>query len=140
MTDKNDALPHRNLLTRIKPSPKGGVGVFAIRDISEGTRLFVGDESAIVHVSVSEVERISDPEIRRVYTDFCPLHGGYYIAPADFNRMAMGWYLNHSDEPNVRLSDEMQFVALASVPAGVELTTDYTTYSNHALTHVRRWK
>ncbi len=140
MTDQNNALPHRHLLTRIKPSLRGGVGVFAIRGISAGTRLFVGDKGKVVCVLKRDVERISDSEIRRMYTDFCPINGRYYIAPANFNQITMSWYLNHSDEPNVRVLEDMQFVALTSVAPGEELTTDYTTFSYHAHKHVKRWK
>ena len=137
-TSTGEHLPHRHLYTRIKAS-HNGVGVFAIRDIPEGTLLFVGDIGETVAVSVSEVEAIADVEIRQVYIDFCPVIDGCFLAPVDFNQITMGWYLNHSAEPNVRVLPNLQFVSSRFIPRGEEVRADYTTYSNHALSYVRTW-
>ena len=133
-----DQFPHRNLYTRIKPSTKG-VGVFAIRDIPKDTELFVGDIGNIVRVSVADVEKIEDLEVRRMYFDFCPVVDGYFVAPNDFNQITMGWYLNHSDNPNVSVRPEMQFFTSRFVEIGEELTADYTTYSEHAAKYAPAW-
>jgi SET domain len=132
-------LPHRNLYTRIMVSTNG-VGVFAIRDIPEGTRLFVGDAGGTVAIPVPEVEAIADEEVRRMYTDFCPVVNDCFVAPRDFNQITMGWYLNHSAEPNVAASNDLQFIASRFIPKGEELVSDYTTYSDHADKFVGRWK
>jgi hypothetical protein len=131
-------LPHRNLYTRIRASPKG-VGLFAIRDIPQGTKLFIGDVGHTVKMALSEVEKIPDSEVRQMYIDFCPLIGNHFVAPSDFNRMTMSWYLNHSDNPNVLVIPELQFVTATFVMAGQELTADYTTYSDHAVKYVGEW-
>jgi uncharacterized protein len=133
-----DQLPHRNLYTRIKASSKG-VGLFAIRSIPKDTKLFVGDVGNTVRILVSEVDKIADAELRQMYTDFCPVVDNYFVAPSDFNQMTMSWYLNHSDEPNVTVVPELQFVTSRFVRVGEELTANYTTYSDHALTYVRAW-
>jgi hypothetical protein len=133
-----DKLPHRNLYTRIKASPKG-VGLFAIRDIPCGTPLFVGDIGGTVKVPVSVVESIADPEVRQMYIDFCPVVGNAFVAPRDFNQITMSWYLNHSDTPNVTVIPELQFVTSRFVRAGEELTADYKTYSDHAGKYVAAW-
>jgi uncharacterized protein len=106
-----DKLPHRNLYTRIKASPNG-VGLFAIRDIPCGTTLFVGDVSHTVRVPVSVVESITDPEVRQMYIEFCPVVGNHFVAPSDFNQITMSWYLNHSETPNVVVVPELQFCRL----------------------------
>jgi uncharacterized protein len=131
-------LPHRNLYTRIKASSKG-VGLFAIRGIPKNTKLFIGDIGNTVKILVSDVDKIDDAEVRRMYIDFCPVIGNYFVAPSDFNQMTMSWYLNHSDEPNVTVVAELQFVTLRFVSLGEELTTDYTTYSDHARTYIHTW-
>ena len=64
-----------------------------------------------------------------MYLDFCPALDGYLIAPADFNQITMGWYLNHSDHPNVVVRDDLQFSTRTPIAAGEELTADYSTYS-----------
>jgi hypothetical protein len=138
-TSDSERLPHRNLYTRIMATSTG-VGVFAIRDIPEGTRLFVGDVGETVALPISDVEEIADDEIRRMYIDFCPVVDGCYIAPVDFNQITMAWYLNHSDKPNVTVLEDLQFVASRFIPGGVELISDYRTYSNHAASYVRKWR
>ena len=130
--------PHDNLYTRLGPS-KHGIGVFAIRDIPLGTRLFVGDTGETVAIPRHQVDEILDDEIRRMYIDFCPLVDGHYIAPVDFNQITMGWYLNHSANPNVAVLADMTFVASKFIAKGTELLTDYTTYSEHAAGYVEEW-
>jgi uncharacterized protein len=138
-TTSSQHLPHRNLYTRIKASANG-VGVFAIRDIPQGTPLFMGDVGGTVAIPVSEVEAIADEEVRRMYTDFCPVVNDCFVAPTDFNQITMGWYLNHSAEPNVAALKDLRFIASRFIPKGEELVSDYTTYSAHATDFVGKWK
>lgn len=128
-----DRFPHSTLFTRIKPSPGRGVGVFAIRDIPHGTDPFLGDRSETVEVPVECVNGIDDPEMRRMYVDFCPVVDGCFIAPRDFNQMAQSWYLNHSERPNVLCGPDMKFRAKVAIERGRELTVDYRTFSDHAV-------
>jgi uncharacterized protein len=130
--------PHENVYTRLKSS-LNGVGVFAIRDIPIGTRLFVGDIGETVQILVSDVEKVQDTELRRMYYDFCPVIKSHFIAPADFNQMTMGWYINHSHDPNVKVDEFLQFATSRPVGLGEELTADYLTYSEHASAFVRGW-
>jgi SET domain len=132
-------LPHANLYTRLKACSKG-VGVFAIREIPEATKLFYGDIGETVEIFVSDVDKLEDAELRRMYYDFCPVKNGCFIAPLDFNQMAMGWYLNHSDDPNVKVDNRLHFVASRFISIGEELTANYTTYSQHAAEHIRYLK
>jgi uncharacterized protein len=131
-------LPHTNLYTRLRASSTG-IGVFAIRDIPESTKLFVGDTGETLRVPVSIVDKLKAPELRRMYYDFCPVVEGYFIAPVDFNLITMGWYLNHSNNPNVQTDTELRFIASRLIRLGEELTADYTTYSEHAAFYVRNW-
>lgn len=137
-TTSSRHLPHCNLYTRIKVSPNG-VGVFAIREIPEGTRLFFCDIGGTVAIPVSEVETIADQEVRQMYIDFCPVINDCFVAPLDFNQITMGWYLNHSAEPNVAVSKDLEFIALKLIPRGEELVSDYTTYSDRAASYVGKW-
>jgi len=45
--------------------------------------------------------------------------------PPRFNRMAIGWYLNHSDSPNVEWRADDQIYSAKAISAGDELTIDY---------------
>lgn len=125
-------LPHSHLFTRLQPSPSRGIGVFAIRDIPAGTNPFIGDRNDAVEVPVGVVEALDDPEMRRMYVDFCPVVDGCFIAPIDFSQLTQSWYLNHSDQPNVVCDAEMSFRTNVLIPRGEELTTDYRTFSEHA--------
>ena len=134
----SSAYPHRNLYTRLKACAHG-VGVFAIRDIPAGLRLFGGESGAIVRVPRAVVDRIADTELRRMYFDFCPSVNDVFIAPADFNLLTMEWYLNHSANPNVVADHNMRFSACRSIAVGEELTTDYASFSDHSPALVSQW-
>jgi hypothetical protein len=131
--------PHANLYTRIGRAAYG-VGVIAIRDIPPGTELFMGDHGATVRIAVAEVEAIEDPEIRRMYFDFCPEEQGALIAPVEFNLLTMGWHLNHSAKPNVAVGPGMKFSSSRLILQGEELTTDYASYSESAKRLISTWK
>jgi hypothetical protein len=138
ITTTNNADPHCNLYTRLKQCGHG-VGVFAIRDIPEGLRLFWGASGATVRVPRAAVEGITDPELRRMYFDFCPSIDNVFIAPADFNLLTMEWYLNHSANPNVLADHTMQFFSCRPIATGEELTTDYARFSDHSPALVSQW-
>ena len=131
-------LPHLNLHTRIQQADYG-VGVFAIHEIPAGVTLFEGDNGATVMVPVSVVEEIADEAVRRMYLDFCPQEGTAFIAPRDFNQLTMGWYLNHSNTPNVSVDADGRFRTKYLICKGEELTTDYATYSASANRLIPHW-
>ena len=122
-------LPHYDVYVRLKKSTIHGIGVFAIRDIPEGTKIFSNDESEMVWVDEANIRNI-DPELRKLYDDFCVVKSDKYGCPKNFNMLTVGWYLNESKEnPNVRCTDDYDFIALRDIKNGEELTVDYSTYS-----------
>ena len=140
MTHEAAPVPHRHLYTRLRGSPGKGVGVFAIRDIPEGCNPFVGDDAGSTWVPAAAVDAIADVELRRMYLDFCPLVAGRYLAPPDFNRMSISWYMNHSDEPNMMSDVNVDFRAKRLICTGEELTADYRAYSDHAEAFATLWR
>ena len=50
--------------------------------------------------------------------------GRGFHCPARWERMSIGWYLNHSSRPNVRI-DGLAAHAVRAIRAGAELTVDY---------------
>jgi hypothetical protein len=130
--------PHRNLYTRLKVS-SNGVGVFAIREIKKGLRLFEGDVGEAVRVPQAVVDEISDLSIRQMYIDFCPKRDGNFITPAEFNELTMSWYMNHSFHSNVTADQNLQFSASRAISVGEELTIDYSTISDHADAEIAGW-
>ena len=55
--------------------------------------------------------------------------GGYY-GPKDFARMSIGWYINHSDDPNLEermIGKQWRYYARRAIQKGEEITMDYRT-------------
>lgn len=113
----------------VKPSPLGGVGVFATHDIPIGTQVFSPT------ISVKRILKVKDvpAELLKycIYTN-----DEECIAPERFDRMEIGWYLNHSSTPNIakknllqhdQVSDRVQkpFFVIKEIKAGDEILIDY---------------
>jgi hypothetical protein len=130
----NKSRPHYKVYTRLGCSSIHGVGVFAIKNIPKGADIFYGDEEqSLVKIKKEEVEKIGDPEIRKLYLDFCIIKDGVYKCPPNFNQMTVGWYLNEpreGEKPNVgcHVKRDYIFYALRNIQEGEELTVDYSTF------------
>lgn len=122
--------PHYGVYARIRPSRRGGVGVFAIRNIRKRTRLFYGDSDKIVWLDRRRLRKLPRG-LRKLYEDFCIItnRGRTYGCPANFNRLTVAWYLNSSSHPNVMCDENFDFFAKRNIKAGEELTVDYSTYN-----------
>ena len=78
----------------LKPS-KYGVGVFAVHDIKTGIHLrLFGEENEKVSIMRKK------EAVPKLFRDYCPDRGEFLCAPKDFGCMEIGWYLNHSKNPN----------------------------------------
>lgn len=126
-----ETLPHDNVYTRLGPSPVHGVGVFAIRPIPQGTNIFQKDVVKMVWVSKSELGDVG-PKLKKLYEDFCVVKGNYYGCPVNFNSITPGWYLNNSDDPNVRCTEDFDFIAIKNINIGDELFARYSDYSEES--------
>lgn len=115
-------LPHSGVYTRLQPSPLHGVGVFAIRTIRRGTRIFSGDTSDMVWMRWRSLRRLPRP-IWKLYEDFAVFRGAECGRPTSFNSLTVAWYSNHSDHPNVGCDEHFDFFALKDIRPGEELTT-----------------
>jgi len=124
--------PHRHVYARIGLSRVHGVGVVAIRDIPAGTRVFRGESERVTWVSRAAVRRLP-PAVRALYEDFGMVWGDRIGVPPSLNRLSVGWYVNHSDRPNVEAGDDGRFRALRRIRKGEELTADYRTFVDEAL-------
>ena len=119
--------PHHAVSTRLKPSKIHGVGVFAIKGIPKGTKLFTYDLDELRWVKKSDLKKLHK-EIAKLYQDFAVFKDGRYGCPNNFNRLTMSWYLNDSKRPNVRCDTSYNFWTLRNIKAGEELTVDYSSY------------
>jgi SET domain-containing protein len=103
----------------LSPSKIHGVGVFAVHDIERDTklRLFARNEK------VKFVGRVP----KEPFGNYCvPCLCGRYARPVDFGRMSIGWYLNHSVNPNA-IRRDYEYYAVRDIKAGEEITIDYRT-------------
>ena len=122
---------HENVYCRIGASKIQGAGVFAIRDIPKGVDAFKGDYSKFKKYKIKTVMKGLSPDRRKMYEDFCVFNGEYMWCPENFNHITLGWFLNHSNTPNMAPNkEENSFVALRKIKAGEELTFDYKNYSD----------
>ncbi len=124
--------PHEGVYARIGRSRTHGVGVIAIRDIPAGTLVFHGESEDVVWLSRAAVRRLP-AAIRSLYEDFGMVSGRRIGVPPSLNRLSVGWYVNHSDRPNVEAGDDGRFRALRRIRAGEELTADYRTFVDEPL-------
>ncbi len=126
------ASPHDGVYARIAYSRVHGVGVRAIRDIPAGTLVFRGESERVVWVSRAAVRRMP-AAIRRLYEDFGMVWGDRLGVPPTLNMLSVGWYVNHSDRPNVAAGEDARFRALRRIRKGEELTADYGTFTDEEL-------
>lgn len=77
----------------LKPSPLGGIGVFCTHDVAADTLIFP-------HTHELRILNIKDvPENFLKYCIY--ISDSEVIAPERFDRMEIGWFINHSPEPNI---------------------------------------
>lgn len=126
-------LPHDRVYARIGLSDVHGVGVRAIRDIPKGAFVFDGEDERVAWVSRARVRRMPKA-FRDLYEDFGMVDGDRIGVPVSLNRLSVGWYINHSDKPNVWADDDGRFRTLRRIKQGEELLADYRTFADEALT------
>jgi hypothetical protein len=140
LPDDGEQLPHSAVLTRIRPSPIHGVGVFAISGIKKGTRLFAPDSGEMRWIEPDRLPK--NKHLRQLYDDFAVVKNGKdgrpkrFGCPRHFDALTVSWYLNDpkpGEKPNVRCDENYEFWALREIKEGEELTVESTTYSDHAM-------
>src|SRR3990167_8214730 len=100
---------------RIAPSAIHGVGVFAMRDLKKGEKLYSTMFPKVFKIPFDSFDRLF-PEIKQLILERNPLVAeDHPFAWPDANMQA---YMNHSDSPNV---DANLDIALEDIPCGAEL-------------------
>src|SRR3990167_6276520 len=104
---------------RLAPSPIYGVGVFAMRDIKKGEKIYTDAIPHQLDLPYKDFDKL-DPEIREILLGHFPLivQGSHFMYPVT----KMSAYLNHSDTPNY---DAKEDKALRAIKRGEEITEDY---------------
>jgi SET domain-containing protein len=128
----DDQYPHTNAFTRLAPSGIAGIGVFAIRDIPQGTNVFPNDALGIRWIDRAIIDNV-DEAIAQLYAEFAIRRGDQYGCPANFNSMTVGWYLNEpsfGNCENVIVDSDYFFFAARDIGRGEELTVCYRNFSD----------
>lgn len=115
--------------TVVKESGIAGRGLFADEDISQGTKVWVFEESVDLAFSKDDVSSRSQviQEDIKTYAYLSKV-SGRYIYPADNGR-----FMNHSFSPNIDVtfseeSDEDIDIAARDIKKGEELTINYEQF------------
>lgn len=100
-----------------------GIGCFTTAPVPQGEPVAVWDDHDERFIRAEDVLRGE----RQLVETYCvqTLHG--YVCPVTFTRMSVGWYLNHSDAPNLEQDGSGHMFAVRAIRAGEELTVDYAT-------------
>lgn len=94
----------------------GGIGVFATHNIKAGSPVLLNKFTA----RVMKTKDVPAPLLKYMIH----LNDDECRGPERFDRMEIGWYINHSPEPNLVMSPT-SFVAKRDIKAGDEILVDY---------------
>ena len=146
MTRKQKLLDNLNkhIFCRVGRSDIHGVGLIAIRDIKKGTLVFnlsnyLPERDELVDISEEEVSSLDEEVVSMIksYTAISHL-GTYALHENGLNNINLGYYLNHSDDPNIRIEmgkntnpyQYANFIAIKDIKKGEELTENYQHLSH----------
>lgn len=107
----------------LAPSSVHGIGVFAIRDIGKGERLFCVPEKP-VRFQLQSLDGVRE-EVRSLIVQRWPraVHQEPFLSPNNDARLVS--FMNHSDDPNY---DPKTDTALRDIAKGEEVLEDYAQY------------
>ena len=103
--------------------PGAGVGVFATSDIPKDTVLHELFSEDSRNLSRDEFAKLNVAD--EVKTKFSIHDDNIWWVPHNFNKLCIGWYLNHSDTPNLARDEKYNYHTLVEIANGSELTIDY---------------
>ncbi len=114
---------------RLAPSEVHGIGVFAIRDIKKGERVYADAMPCMVDVPYKEFKKIK-PEIVQLIKERFPrvVDGSQFMCPDTLMQI----YMNHSNKHNY---DNKTDKAIKKIKAGEEIFEDYTAIEGFEKVH-----
>jgi len=113
------------VLTKIAPSKIQGVGLFALRDIPKGEKLYADIMPMVFNLPYNSFDKLY-PEIVELLLGQWPqiINGSVFAYPT----VRLQAYINHSDKPNY---DAEKDLTLKNIKAGEEITEDYRQIENY---------
>ena len=110
-------------LLYLAPSKIHGIGCYSDIPIRKGerVRVFSPEDSRWIPLKRAE----ASPQLHLIKRFGIRQAGGYW-APLDFLRISVGWYMNHSETPNLESDDgDVTYYACKDIRVGEEVTMDY---------------
>lgn len=127
MSQQDDVINFLNSAIKVKiaPSKIHGVGVFAIKDIPKGTRLYANIVPKVFHIPYGSIKKLF-PEIREQILERWPniINGSLFAWPDT----KIDAFMNHSDDYNY---DGVLDSVIKDVKCGEEITEDYRDIKNY---------
>jgi len=121
----------KNTYCRLKPSKIEGIGIFAIRDIPKGVNPFYGSPIHKWHKIKPQDYKNLNKEIKKMIGDFFAMdkNGEFSIPSHALNGIDISFFLNTSNEPNIKTTDDgTNFTSIKKIKKGEELTVSYANY------------
>jgi len=116
--DTIDTLNDR-VKVKIAPSKVHGVGVFAIRKIAKGSKLYANAFPQGYKLNFADMRKL-EPEVRELILSHWPrvTNGEQFLWPI----ANLQGYMNHDDKPNYDCDTDL---TLRTIKVGEEITEDY---------------
>jgi hypothetical protein len=112
-----------SFILKVSTIEGAGIGVFLLHDVDAGVWLEVFPRGY-------RSRRFKAHELPAPLRSYCTAkERDVYACPRQFNRMSIGWYLNHSNAPNAHWDDDLNgYVSSRKLSAGEELLIDYNLF------------
>ena len=131
MTRKENVLLNlkEDVFCKLGSSSIHGVGVFAIKDIPKGTVVSIGEGEPLL-------ENVEVLDLIKMYCGIS-CYDTYVVHENGLNNIYIGYYLNHSDDPNLKIYSDpnakeheyVNFITVKDIKMGEELTENYRNLS-----------
>jgi len=111
------------MVLELRASTIHGVGVFAVEKIKKGLKIPLFEDDDYRFIRTSQIKKTGFPKsLIEKYSIHYPKG---YSSPKNFHRMSIGWYLNHSDTPNVFHDENHDYFAMRDIKRNEELSINY---------------
>ena len=111
------------MLLELRQSGIHGVGVFTYKKILKDTLIPLFEDDDYRYIKKSQIKKTGLP--KSFIEKYSIQYKDGFSSPKNFHRMSIGWYLNHSDEPNAYCNEDYEFFALRDIKRNEEITVDY---------------
>jgi uncharacterized protein len=119
------SIPAKKIIFELKPSLIHGIGVFATANIPKRILLPLFEDNDHRFIPKDKVKNLGI-SLKQIRIHSIEYPEGF-SAPKNFNRMSVGWYLNHSDTPNAFHDAKYHYYSLRPIKKGEEITIDYNS-------------